>query len=677
MHAAQQVASLPAVPATTQSRLSSHLQPFWRIWWILGLLAIANVCPARSETVKDVLRATEAGDYSWARTKASDAGGSLLRDYVIWREMRDGRPLPSFSRYFAFLNSGDEWPSLGTIRVRAEEALDSSIDDATVLTFFSQQRPTSRQGRTRMAIALRDRGDLEEAASLARQAWVEGRFSNAEEQFFNAQLGDFITPDDQVQRLNALLAARQWTEARRQANRLNAGWRQLTQARILLQSGAKGIDRAVAAVPDALSEDPGLTLDRIERARKDGRDTRARELLQMPRDASGQPAAWWRERQIQIRDRIDAGAYKEAYRLAVGHHQPPDHASFADAEWLAGWLALSFLDRPKDAIGHFAAIGEVVSSPISLARGMYWTARAQAAAGQSKAAAASWQAASAHGTTFYGQLAWLESNHSPTLPALDFPAPDAATRKAFESRRLVRLTRLLCDHQGNDQAGDILGHLANEALDDPPTLGLVAALAADCKRVDTLVQTARLAQRTGRLNAAAAFPLPPYASLADASEVDPALVTAIARQESQFYARAQSPAGALGLLQLMPGTARAMAKKQGLDFASSRLLTDPVYNVALGRSYLGEQLVRWGEPAMAIAAYNAGPSRVSTWIDRYGDPRGKGVHVLVDWVELIPFTETRNYVQRVLEGRNVYRLRFGWDAKIAGHPFEPRETDPS
>ncbi|WP_191058689.1 lytic transglycosylase domain-containing protein, partial [Geminicoccus harenae] len=181
----------------------------------------------------------------------------------------------------------------------------------------------------------------------------------------------------------------------------------------------------------------------------------------------------------------------------------------------------------------------------------------------------------------------------------------------------------------------------------------------------------------GSLNAAAAFPAPPFVALAEGSAVDPALVTAIARQESQFYPRAQSPAGALGLLQLMPGTAKAMARKQGMPYADVRLLTDPGYNVTLGRTYLEEQLGRWGEPAMAIAAYNAGPRRVDSWIARYGDPRGKGLHRLVDWMELIPFTETRNYVQRVLEGRNVYRLRFGWNAEVAGHPFAPGHGNPS
>ncbi|HEX2525762.1 MAG TPA: lytic transglycosylase domain-containing protein [Geminicoccus sp.] len=658
-------------------RIRLHGQAAARLCCVVGMLALALPAPVEAETVKDVLRAVENGDYAWARAKATDAGGTLLREYVVWRELRDGTPLPSFERFQAHLEEPLAWPDGRRIQARAEEALDSSKDNETVLAFFAEREPLTRQGRTRLAMALLDEGQRDQAQNLARKAWIEGRFSSSEEEFFLGRLGDLIGPDDHRERLDAVLAAGQWAEARRQAKRVDAGHRKLAEARILLQSGAKGIDRAVAAVPDALKADPGLTLDRITRARKDGRDVRARELLLLTRSAADQPSAWWKERQIQIRDRLDARAFKEAYRLATAHRQPATDSSFADAEWLAGWIALSFLDRPKDAAKHFEAIAGTVSSPISLARGGYWAGRARAEAGQTDAAAVRWQEASQHGTTFYGQLAWLEGGHRPSLPPLDFPAAGKALRETFDKDKLVRLARLLCEHGGNDQAGSLLAFLADRSLGQSSTLGLVAELAADCKRMDTVVQTARLAQRTGRLNAAAAFPAPPFASLTKSLGVDPALVTAVARQESQFYARAQSPAGALGLLQLMPGTAKAMARRQGVDYAKSRLLTDPVYNVSLGRTYLEEQLNKWGEPAMAIAAYNAGPQRVSTWIDRYGDPRGKGLHELIDWIEIIPFTETRNYVQRVLEGRNVYRVRFGWDAEVAGHPFEPRVINPS
>ena len=642
-------------------------------------LAIAALAPhAHAETVADVLRAVESGQYSWAKVKAQASGGVILLDYVRWRELRDGRPLPSFEQFDVFLKAGQDWPSLRQIQARAEDALESGIDDATVLTFFARRTPVSRQGRTRLAVALLLQGDRRAAAALAGQAWIGGRFSAPQEALFLSELGDLLTPGQQRQRLARLLNLQAWSEARRQAARMEQGYRQLAEARILLQSSSAGIDRAVAAVPEALKADPGLTLDRIARARRDGRGSRARELLLVSPDTSGQPNAWWRERQIQIRDRIDAGAYREAFQIADAHRQPEDDPSFAEAEWLTGWLALRFLHQPEEAARHFKRIRSAVSSPISLARAAYWTGRAEAEAGNGKAARASFLDAASFGTAFYGQIAWLEIDQPPRLPSFAFPPPDPKGVKSFQSDRQQAVARFLCDHDGKEQAGAILSHLAEEALEDPTRLGQVASIATRCDRLDSVVQAARLGQRRGQLNAAAAFPPPPYPSLLQTGGgADPALVTAIARQESQFYPRAQSAAGAMGLLQLMPGTAKAMAETSGLDYADWRLLTDPVYNVALGRAYIDLQLKRWGEPALAIAAYNAGPKRVDEWLARYGDPRGKGLYALLDWIELIPFSETRNYVQRVLEGRNVYRVRFGWDTRLAGHPFEPRLVDPS
>ena len=625
----------------------------------------------------DILRAIDAGDWQWARSRAVDVGGTAFATYVRWRELNDAVPTPPFASFRAFLDDQPGWPGAVRLQARAEDALDDTVADAEVLAFFAGREPLTRQGKTRLALAAMRSGDDGRATRLARDAWVTGNFSDKEESFFLAQLGDRLRVADHRARLSRLLDDGRRDEARRQAQRLDAGRRLLADARIRVQTNATGVAKAVAAVPDALKADPGLTLDRIKRARRNGLDELARDLLVLPRSAADMPDTWWQERQIQIRDRLDAKDYAAAYRLAATHRQPKDDSSYGDAEWLSGWIALRFLNKPTEARKHFAAIEGNVASPISVSRAAYWLGRAEVAAGHAKRAEAAYRRAAAIPTAFYGQLAALELATSPAVPAASFPDAGAKERKAFEQQPVARVAKLLCADRAGDEAGPLLSQLVAISLDDPVRLGLAADLATECKRLDTVVQTARLAQRSGRVVVAAAFPPPPFAPLAQKGEPEPSLITAIARQESQFHPGVRSPAGALGLLQLMPATAKAMARESGIAFTPARLLTDPSYNVSLGRTYLDLQLQRWGEPALAIAAYNAGPARVSSWLDRYGDPRGKGIDALIDWIELIPFSETRNYVQRVLEGRNVYRLRFGWDTTVEGHPFELRATDPS
>jgi soluble lytic murein transglycosylase len=335
----------------------------------------------------------------------------------------------------------------------------------------------------------------------------------------------------------------------------------------------------------------------------------------------------------------------------AAHPGAPRHRT--QAEFLAGWLALRFLDRPEDASRHFRALYENVSTPISLSRGAYWAGRAAEALRRPEEAAQWYGLAAQHVTTFYGQLAAERLSPGGLLVMPAEPEPDAETAAAFAGRELVRIARMLnrISPEG-DREGPFVRRLGLDAATAEEHV-LTSRLALDLARPDLAVW----AGKQGVQNAVIAAAGYPVIDMPRSGNPDPALVHALIRQESTFDRRAVSPAGARGLMQLMPGTAQEVARKLGITHSNVRLTDDPEYNVTLGSWYIQNLLERFnGSYVLAIAAYNAGPARVQGWLRQFGDPRAEGIDP-VDWIELIPIYETRNYVQRVLEGMYVYRAR--------------------
>ena len=383
-----------------------------------------------------------------------------------------------------------------------------------------------------------------------------------------------------------------------------------------------------------------------------------REILLNPPETLRRPEKWWVEQQAAIRDAIDSGSYELAYRLAARSRQTAG-SGFAEAEWLAGWLSLRRAGKPEAARRHFERLWPAVVTPISRARAGYWAGRAAAAMGDEQAAADWYRRAAAHPNAFYGQQAAeelglaLTGRIGPTVKATP------AARAALKRRTPAALAAFFCGLGRPGPAQPFFRHLGYEAAADPAELSAVVDLARRCGRADLVLAVTRAAASNGAYLVHDAFPLPRTRAFREEREAGPeaALVLAVARQESLFDPAARSPAGAMGLMQLMPGTAQSTARQLGVPFAKGRLTSDPDYNVRLGAFYLNGQLARYdGEPALALAAYNAGPGRVTRWLEVNGDPRGGGRHRLLDWIEQIPFAETRNYVQRVLEGRGMYRV---------------------
>jgi soluble lytic murein transglycosylase len=623
------------------------------------LLLVLSSAPARAAkelrdgdaaVYRDAFAAADRGQWPTAIKRSQAAGNPILVDYFRWRAFLQGGGEADFATIAAFIDSHSTWPGLPTLRWRAEEALTGREPAALVIEWFKDHPPRTGSGKMLLAEDLQATGATDRATALAREAWTTEVFPRVDERRFLARFGDVLTAADHAKRLDMLLWAGHAESARRMFLRVPEPLRRLAQARLALHGLDPGVDHLVAAVPKALRDDPGLVYERLRWRRLKGLDERAAELLDHPAADRVHPELWWRERHVLARRFLEKGWYSKAYSMAAGHGAE-DGAALAEAEWLAGWLALRFLKEPKTALSHFTRMHDAVSYPISLGRAAYWAGRAAEALGDTAAAKRWYGEAAVQGTTYYGQLA--ASRLTPgavlTLPASATPTPEA--RRAFEASPLVPLIRTLFFLDRPAEARPFLHALLDQAADDAGRV-LAITLAGESGQPHLGTALARSAALQGPLVIEAAYPIP---DIAWPPEPERALLLALIRQESNFHPGAISSAGARGLMQLMPRTARLVAQQSALSYDTGKLTDDPSYNVTVGAAYLRELLGRFkGSYVLALAGYNAGPGRPSQWMREFGDPRQAEVDA-IDWVEMIPFPETRNYVQRILESLQIYR----------------------
>lgn len=594
------------------------------------------------------------------------------------RMIQDGEPA-DFGAVARFLVDNPEWPWPEQLQLLAEGTITDPADHALIRRLFAGRSPLTARGLIRYAEALFQIDQDERATALIRKAWIESDFSERETNRFLAKYRRILTRDDHIARLDNLL----WDYRRRSAVRMLGlvpdDDRKLAQARMRLQRRQNGLDKAIEAVPASLRSDPGLTFDRLRWRRQHRLDEGVVELLLDRPSTLGRPALWWFEREFQIRRALRKKDFALAYRLASSHRQTAaDGDDFAEAEWLAGWLALRFERQPDTALRHFSRMYHAVQAPVDVARASYWAGRSAVALGDPLLAVQWYRRAAAHPIAYYGQLA-AEAIGDGGRPLVD-PAPATAQlRAAFGRKELVRVARMLLEVDATDQLPPFLQRLGEQATSEAE-IGLIAELAASSGRPHLVTALGRFTAYYGIPNHAAAFPVPEIERMLrpPVGEPEAALLLGMGRQESMFNPWLTSRAGARGLMQLMPRTAFLMARQLGLPHNRGLLTGDPDYNVRLGSHYLKTLLKRYdGETALAVAAYNAGPTRVDEWVRLHGDPRRRSREHLVDWIELIPFDETRNYVQRVLEGRNLYRRRLAAPAvttvefRPVSGPLEP------
>lgn len=630
------------------------------------LRAFVVLCPlvlagapgaAQPERLAAALRAVASKDFDTARAQAAATRDQIVLDIVDWHRLRAGRG--SWSEYASFLSRNADWPGLTLMRRRAEAVLPANLPSGQIKAFFSRTKPQTARGTILYSATL----NRAEAEAERARIWTTRTLSRAGRAQMLQRFGSELSAHH-AGRLDMLLWDGQTEAAEELLPLVGAGHAALGRARIALQERRNGVDAAIKAIPKAQAGDGGLAHDRFRWRRDKGLNPQAETLL-LERSVSaaslGRPEAWASTRRALARQAMRDGRVTTAYRLASQHHLTSG-SHYADLEWLSGYLALTALGEPKRALAHFDRFRKAVETPISLGRAGYWIGRAFEAAGDTSSARKSYAYGANFQTSFYGQLAAERAGVRPDQSIAKNPGLPAYRNAGFARSTPVQAARQL--HAAGDSvlALRFLLHV-EESLGRKESAGL-AHLALDMGQTAAAVKISKRLVREGVIYPQIYYPVTPLAR--EAKLVRPELAMAIARQESELNPRAISPVGARGLMQLMPRTAQKVAQQLGMEYSSARLIQDPAYNGRLGTQYLADMRVRYGgSDLLAAAAYNAGPSRVDAWLARYGDPRRPGVDA-IDWIEHIPFRETRNYVMRVLESQHVYRARISGSAPEFG-----------
>ena len=581
--------------------------------------------------------------------------GQAALDVVLWTKLRAGDGTPR--EVLDFLSRNKDWPGLPYLRKRSEPVFETA-ETAQILAFFGDSLPQTAQGAFIYARALTRNGQTSKAELMIQNAWVDFSMDQKTQDVFVSQFGGVIKPLHETRLINLL-----WRDdhagARAMVPLVSADLAALLQARIALRKKEGDVNALIDAVPAKLRDHPVLAHARFEwRMTSDFRESGISFLRERSKSAVllGKPQAWVTYRERIIRDMLYDGQGKQAYEFAKNHHLT-DGDDFAVLEWLAGYIALKYRDDAKAAIGHFDRFLKAVETPISLGRGYYWMGRAYDTLGQKDQAKAAYIKGAEHQTSYYGILAAEQAGIGFGPEFFEWSELPDWRAASFVNTSVFKAAILLLSADQLSLGERFLTHLA-ETMDDQEILQLTDFL-EEAQRSHVLVMVGKRAANYGRN-----FPRPYFAlhaMIGMPSRVPIELSLSIARRESEFDQSVVSPVGALGLMQVMPKTGAEMAGDIGIAFDQSRMTTDWRYNVELGNTYLTELGERFGgNPVLMSLAYNAGPSRAERWMERLGDPRKSGVDI-IDWVEMIPFDETRNYVMRVTESLPIYRARLGKD----------------
>ena len=593
-----------------------------------------------------------------ALKNAKKAKDKTIYNFIQWRHLLKKGNQASYYDYKTFIDNNEDYPRIGRIKYLAEHKLSTDkVSPKKIIDFFSSEKPLSGFGEMILGESFILSGDKEKGIQLIKKGWIRAELTKSELRSYRKKYKKYLNANDYIKRADYLAWNNKYWDLKRLLRYLPKDYELLYNARQLLMSKSYGVDNAISKVPAKFKNDSGLNYDRLKWRRKRGRVDSSVEIflkIKNTKDYLVRPDKWWVEREIISRSLIYKKKYELAYKISSNHgmDEGPD---FAAAEWMSGWIALSFLDDPLLAKDHFENFYDNVGYPISVARGAYWLGKTYEKLNNNELSVKWFTEASKYLTTYYGQLAFLKLNPNENFElSKDFKVKKEY-REYFFKKDIVRTIYLLDELDEDKYAKFMLRHLALDNINNGSEI-LAAELATNIERFDFAIQISKIASYEKRFHNKYNYPIISTPEYINGRKIpESAFILSIIRQESEFDLSANSHAGAKGLMQLMPYTAKLVAKQAKLPYSKSRLTADPEYNINLGSHYIAGLILEYeGAYPFAIAAYNAGPKRVRYWKKINKNPQKNQIDY-VDWIELIKFRETRNYVQRVLENYNVYR----------------------
>ena len=610
------------------------------------------------EIAKKAISEMKQAKWPAALKTAKKARDKSVYNFIQWRHLLTKGNKASYYDYKTFIDKNEDYPRLGRVKYLAEHKLSTdTISPKKIIDWFGVDEPLSGFGKMILGESIILNGNTQKGISYIKEGWITAELSKSELRFYRKKFKKYLNADDYIKRADYLAWNNKYWDLKRLLRYLPKDYQLLYTARQLLMSKSYGVDNAISKVPAKFKNDAGLNYDRLKWRRKRGRVDSSVEILvkiKNTKDYLVRPDKWWFEREIISRSLIYKKKYALAYKIA-SNHALTDGPEYAAAEWMSGWIALSFLDDPLLAKDHFENFYNNVGYPISTSRGAYWLAKTYQKLGKNELANEWFGKASNFLTTYYGQLAFMELNPNQPFELSRDIEVSKEYRDYFFKKELVKTVYLLDELNEDKYTKHILRHLANDDINNGSEV-LAAELATSIDRFDFAIQIAKIASYEKRFHNKYNYPIISTPNYINGRKIpDTAFILSIIRQESEFDLSANSHAGAKGLMQLMPYTAKVVAKQAKLPYSKSRLTRDAEYNINLGSHYIAGLILEYdGAYPFAIAAYNAGPKRVRYWKKINKNPQKNQIDY-VNWIELIKFKETRNYVQRVLENYNVYR----------------------
>ena len=610
------------------------------------------------EYAKQAVQFMEKSNWRDAIKVSKKARAKSIYNFIQWKHLLTTGNQASFYDYKAFIENNSKYPRINRIKYLAEHKISlKSQSSKNIINWFNRNEPLSGFGKMILGESLISIGEKSKGINLIKEGFITADLSRSDLKFYRKKFKKYLSNDDYIKRADYLSWENKYWDLKRMLRYLPKDYQLLYTARQLLMSKSYGVDTAISKVPKNLKNDSGLNYDRLKWRRKRGRVDSCLEILfKIPntKEYMVRPDKWWKERAIIARSLIYKKRFADAYKIS-SNNGLTEGPEYADAEWMSGWIAFSFLNDPLLAEEHFKNFYNNVSYPISLSRGAYWLGRVYEKLENFEKSNKWFEESSKYLTTYYGQLSFMKISPNEKFELKEEMIVDKKYAEHFYKNKLVSTVYLLNDLKKTKYTKHILRHLANDNIDKGSEI-LAAKLATEISRFDFAIQVSKIASYQKRFHNKYNYPIISTPKKVSTRKIpEAAFILSIIRQESEFDTSAHSRAGAKGLMQLMPYTAKTVAKQAKMAYSKSKLTRSPKYNIKLGSHYIAGLLLEYeGAYPFAIAAYNAGPKRVKYWKKINKNPQ-KGQIDYVDWIELIKFKETRNYVQRVLENYNVYR----------------------